>query len=58
MKFIWVHEICGNSPVHPVTWMCMRCKSPVFPDECKKFKVSNKWIKEHPLASMYIVEEK
>jgi hypothetical protein len=57
MKFIWVHEICGNAPVHPLTWVCMNCKTPVFSAECRQFKVSEKWIKDHPSASAYIVEE-
>ena len=56
MKFIWTHEICGGAPVHPKTWICMQCHTPVFPDECIKVKVSDKWLNDHPQAHDYLVE--
>ncbi len=56
MKAIWAHEICGGSPVQPKTWICMKCKGPVFPEECIKVGVSDIFIRDHPTAVDYLVD--
>jgi len=56
MSAIWVHEVCGNAPVHPETLICMKCQTPVFLEECNKWQVSDEWVSNHPAASIYLVD--
>lgn len=57
MNAIWVHEICGNSPVHPKSHICMKCQTPVFLEECNKWQVTDEWVADHPAAKDYLVDK-
>ena len=55
MKAIYVHEICGETPVLTGDlWRCMKC-GPVFPDECYPIPISDDFEVKYPASKTYIV---